>query len=49
MWIILYLKHINQKLYLYDVCTDKYKKNNLYNALIQLIEISLVTYFTGRL
>ena len=49
MWIISYLKHINEKLWLYDVCTDKYEKNDLRNALLQFIEFARVTYFTGLL
>ena len=47
--IISYLVHINKKLWLYDVCTDKYEKNDLHNALLQFIEFPMVTYFTGLL
>ena len=49
MWIILYLKHINKKLWLYDVYTDTYEKNYLRNALLQFIEFPRVMYFTGLL
>lgn len=40
-----YFKNINKKLWLYVVCTDKYNKNDLHNALLQFIEIPKVTYF----
>ena len=46
MWIISYLKHINKKLWLYDVYTDKDNKNDLHNSLFQFIEIPRVTYMT---
>ena len=46
MWIISYPKHINTKLRLYDVHTDKYKTNDLHIALLQFIKIPMVTYFT---